>query len=743
MTKHHSELHDQFSQISSTYLQAEKLISDSLQTNLQVFVNEFKDKIDQIVANEKTLKIGIVGEVKAGKSSFLNALLFEGRKVLPEAPTPMTAALTKIGYSQQLKAEVFFYNRKDWETIEELSLQYDVEYERLAREYKEQKKGRSASNPFAQFRLKDVTETKEVEVSEEEIRFYVQERISEEKIGCKELTDLVIKNGIDLDAYLDQTEEISGVETIEDLVGRLNYYVGSDGILTPIVKSTNIYLDLPTLKDLEIIDTPGTNDPIVSRGLVTRKYLAQCDAIFLLSYAGQFMKSQDVEFIVNTLPTEGIRKGIIVGSKFDSALLNTKPGGDLRQELMLLRKKLHNYANYVIEEELKKNPGNITLQSLKEYLPPQFVSSVAYSIAVKDGQNLNELEEHILDRLQFTFRDLEYDRNLFMQLSNVERIKNKEFQSIISQKNEILEFKLKDTITGQKQKFKQILQSIESEVISRLDNLTNYDKKQLEDKHNMIISKLKDANSKVELLFEKEAIEVTKKIQRLQQDLREAQDSYANVDVSSDSRETYSHTKGVLFWKKDVYKNVTYHYAKVNQVIDNISKYTVDIQRHVMDVFNDIVDSQRLRKELKNAILSLFDLKDGRFNESEILNPIEILLNKLTISEFQMDTNKYELMLSNAFTTSVVENQEIHQLVRKQKEVLSAIIKDTVHLLDKEKEKVSSTLTKESKQFTNNVAASIADVLNDLQSQLSDRESYIHAYQDLIDSLKKDIKQIN
>lgn len=743
MTNLHSDLHEQFTKISSTYLKSEKLISDSLQTDLQVFVNEFKEKMDQIVANEKTLKIGIVGEVKAGKSSFLNALLFEGRKVLPEAPTPMTAALTKIGYSQQLKAEVFYYNRKDWETIEELSLQYDIEYERLALEFKERKKGKSISNPFAQFRSKGETIIKEEEVTEEEIRFYVRERISEEKIGCKELTDLVIKNGINVDEYLDRTEEISGVETIEDLVGRLNYYVGSDGILTPIVKSTNIYLDLPTLKDLEIIDTPGTNDPIVSRGLVTRKYLAQCDAIFLLSYAGQFMKSQDVEFIVNTLPTEGIRKGIIVGSKFDSALLNTKPGGNLRQELMMLRQKLHNYANYVIDEELKKNPGNITLQSLKEYLPPQFVSSVAYSIAIKDGQNLNELEEHVLDRLKFTFRDLEFDRNLFMQLSNVERIKNKEFQSIISQKNEILEFKLKDTIIGQKRKFKQILQSIESEVLSRRDNLSNYDKKQLEDKQNMMTSKLRDASSKVELLFEKEAVEVTKKIQRLQQDLREAQDSYANVDVSYESKETFSHTKGAFFWKKDVYKNVTYHYAKVNQVIDNISKYTVDIQRHVMDVFNDIVDSQRLRKELKNSILSLFDLKDGRFNESEILNPIEILLNQLTISEFQMDTSKYEMMISNAFATSVVENQDIHKLVRKQKEVLSAIIKDTVQLLDKEKEKVSSTLRSESNQFTNNVAASIGDVLSELQSQLSGKESYIQAYQDLIDSLKKDLKQIH
>ena len=45
---------------------------------------------------EQKLSIGIMGQVKAGKSSFLNALLFAGKPILPEAATPKTANLTKI-----------------------------------------------------------------------------------------------------------------------------------------------------------------------------------------------------------------------------------------------------------------------------------------------------------------------------------------------------------------------------------------------------------------------------------------------------------------------------------------------------------------------------------------------------------------------------------------------------------------------------------------------------------------------
>ena len=67
------------------------------------YIRDFEEKFrraknhaEEILNTNRDLKIGIVGQVKAGKSSFLNALIFDGRDILPKAATPMTAALTKI-----------------------------------------------------------------------------------------------------------------------------------------------------------------------------------------------------------------------------------------------------------------------------------------------------------------------------------------------------------------------------------------------------------------------------------------------------------------------------------------------------------------------------------------------------------------------------------------------------------------------------------------------------------------------
>lgn len=47
-----------------------------------------------------TLTIGVIGQMKCGKSTFLNAFIFED-EVLPAATTPMTAALSVITYGSQ------------------------------------------------------------------------------------------------------------------------------------------------------------------------------------------------------------------------------------------------------------------------------------------------------------------------------------------------------------------------------------------------------------------------------------------------------------------------------------------------------------------------------------------------------------------------------------------------------------------------------------------------------------------
>ena len=64
-------------------------------------VCDIKEGGDRLKRDNEILKIGVVGQVKAGKSSFLNSLLFEGENVLPRASTPMTAGLTVLEFGEK------------------------------------------------------------------------------------------------------------------------------------------------------------------------------------------------------------------------------------------------------------------------------------------------------------------------------------------------------------------------------------------------------------------------------------------------------------------------------------------------------------------------------------------------------------------------------------------------------------------------------------------------------------------
>ena len=80
---------------------------------LKRIFKEFKDGGNKLLSGNDILQIGIVGQVKAGKSSFLNSLFFNGEDILPKASTPMTAGLTVIEYSDENVFEIEYFTYED------------------------------------------------------------------------------------------------------------------------------------------------------------------------------------------------------------------------------------------------------------------------------------------------------------------------------------------------------------------------------------------------------------------------------------------------------------------------------------------------------------------------------------------------------------------------------------------------------------------------------------------------------
>lgn len=223
----------------------------------------YKELIDKL--EKDILTIGVIGQMKCGKSTFLNSFVFEDT-ILPAATTPMTAALSVITYGEKKKVVAEFYTNDEWE---------------------EQKAQATRS-------LDDVA----------------GDTMAESKIkAAQELVSKASKLGSSLREYLGKTKEDSFENLIE--------YVGADGKYVSITKSVKIYYPKDYLKGVEIVDTPGFNDPIVSREERTKEFLKKADVVLMMLYAGRPFDATDRDIIFKNVSQCGIGKVLIGINKYD------------------------------------------------------------------------------------------------------------------------------------------------------------------------------------------------------------------------------------------------------------------------------------------------------------------------------------------------------------------------------------------------------------------------------------------
>ncbi len=102
--------------------------------NAVVKTEELEKTIKGMQAENRGLKVGIIGSTNTGKSSLLNALIFEGKDVLPKAATTETSSLTILKYAQNLSAKAQFYDEKDMEELKRDHEKYEKKFKEIVSE---------------------------------------------------------------------------------------------------------------------------------------------------------------------------------------------------------------------------------------------------------------------------------------------------------------------------------------------------------------------------------------------------------------------------------------------------------------------------------------------------------------------------------------------------------------------------------------------------------------------------------
>ena len=215
-------------------------------------------------AEEQKLTIGVIGQMKAGKSTFLNSFIF-GDTILPAATSPMTASLSYITSGPEKKLVAEFYTPDEWAELRNT----------------------------AQLPIEEGQES------------------TAQGSKIKAAQELVAKAG-----KISQINSFLG-KTKEDSFSNLIDYVGADGKYIAITKAVTLYYPLEYLKGVEIVDTPGFNDPIVSREERTRQFLKQADVSLLLLYAGRAFDASDRDILFKDVRNCGIGKILVGVNKYD------------------------------------------------------------------------------------------------------------------------------------------------------------------------------------------------------------------------------------------------------------------------------------------------------------------------------------------------------------------------------------------------------------------------------------------
>ena len=610
---------------------------------------ELQANLTAIEDENRLLKIGIVGRVKSGKSSLLNALLFEGESILPKAATPMTAALTTLSYGESLAAEVEFFTQEDLRHIHDQYSEYKTREDRLYKDF------------LAEEQAKETRSRRSPEERASSRAKRAMKDGNDALVAAYEQYDKIEKSGLNLSALEEKT--VLKFAELADLRRQLDDYVGVTGRYMPVTKSVNIRLPQENLRDIEIVDTPGINDPVQSREARTRQHLSQCDVVLIVSPAGQFMSSVDLNLMDRITGKESIRELYVVASQADTQLygnLKDESNGDLDRVLdRLTTDVLGRHLEMIIEDLKECNPevGNTYDQLLQQ---GKIIHSAGICESLKqnfDQKNAwDEGMQHVWDNLLVEYRnyfsaeDAELSRINLEKLSNISRIR--EIVADICEKKDItIKDRQTEYIGAKFQSLYELKNGLLKYANDRHTQIESMEIESFKKRRDSLLKSLEKTASLIREAHEESVKQVKKDLKDEFKRELESRDRQIQEGIAEEKSEEFeSFQTGVIF-KKDETRPIDT--IRTNAVIGILTESVEGMVEEIAEKTEAQKDQWRseLNRELTKILRQ--ELGDEDVEAWRIREIIKNAVNSISISPF-----KYSIQLPKKLTPRGVLKDE-------------------------------------------------------------------------------------
>lgn len=656
---------------------------DKVKKELYIFESFFKLEINKLLDiieiynnkknhecfEDKKLKIGVMGQVNSGKSSFLNALVFNGENILSRDCIPKTKIITKINYSNTKRLEIEFYSQEEWEEIKEI---------------------------------------------------LTKEGGTEGISLVKEILKFMNASEQELKTFINKNNEIITFQNYEELLDKIVEYDSKYYNYTFPIKAINIYIDDIRLKNIEIIDTPGVNDSDLIRKYTIDKCLKYVDVIFFLSQASIFLDNLDVDLILNQIPMESASNVFLIASKYDTAVIDEGwKFKNLSETDEYIKLRLANRAKKYVSRYISNSR-------------PIFMSSMANNLALKKKDKYNEEENYIIDQLDNLWDGCIFNREKLMFISNFEDIKSKINYKLDVKENLIskLKVEIEKILYDIKEKSKEKIHVIENSEVRhirveqenvklKLQKIYKGIEEVIEAAKNSASNEKKQVKEKLELDYLKfSEIEVKKKSIQIENENSKDNLKWYEILFKKEDDKTES-------------EFFDYECIEIIQVINNINNFVSNADNYVKKMISNILDFNILKENILKVICENIDEINDKFKLNDVKGFVENSVGKIKVSYTKANVQEYIDIITSKFKEETI-GQAIEVLKVNFKAVMKKIYKEIRQIIDTEFQKYILQLDKAQIIISKYILEIMNNKIESLKNESYDLDRELQVYKKII-----------